>query len=55
MDEGPSPYFPGGRLAFDDTGKRVGAGLTIIQWQDGVPRTVFPNDIALSAPIWPSN
>jgi branched-chain amino acid transport system substrate-binding protein len=52
MDAGPSPYFPGGVLAFDDTGKREGAGLTIIQWQDGVPRTVFPEDIALSPPIW---
>ncbi|TGD64487.1 branched-chain amino acid ABC transporter substrate-binding protein [Tabrizicola sp. WMC-M-20] len=55
MDAGPSPYFPGGRLAFDDTGKREGAGLTIIQWQDGVPRTVFPDDIALSPPIWPQD
>ncbi len=55
MDAGPSPYFPGGSLSFDDTGKRVGAGLTIIQWQDGVPRTVFPNDIALSPAIWEAN
>ncbi|WP_230989664.1 ABC transporter substrate-binding protein [Devosia faecipullorum] len=55
MDAGPSPYFPGGTLAFDETGKREGAGLTIIQWQDGVPRTVFPADIALSPPLWETN
>lgn len=54
MDAGPSPYFPGGVLAFDDTGKREDAGLTIIQWQDGMPRTVFPEEIALSPAIWPS-
>jgi len=54
MDAGPSPYFPGGVLAFDDTGKREGAGLTIIQWQDGMPRTVFPEEIALSPAIWPT-
>jgi branched-chain amino acid transport system substrate-binding protein len=55
MDAGPSPYFPGGTLSFDETGKREGASLTIIQWQDGVPRTVFPSEIAISAPIWASN
>lgn len=55
MDAGPSPYFPGGTLAFDETGKREGAGMTIIQWQDGVPRTVFPTDIALSPAIWETN
>lgn len=54
MDAGPSPYFPGGVLAFDETGKREGAGLTIIQWQDGMPRTVFPEEIALSPAIWPT-
>lgn len=54
MDAGPSPYFPGGVLAFDETGKREGAGLTIIQWQDSMPRTVFPEEIALSPAIWPS-
>jgi len=55
MDAGPSPYFPGGTLAFDETGKREGAGLTIIQWQDGVPRTVFPTEIGLSPAIWEAN
>ena len=54
MDAGPSPYFPGGVLAFDEAGKREGAGLTVIQWQDGVPRTVFPEEIALSPAIWPT-
>jgi branched-chain amino acid transport system substrate-binding protein len=52
-DFGPSKYYPGGELAFDDKGRRKGASLTIIQWQNGVPVTVFPNDLALAEPIWP--
>nr|WP_224405046.1 ABC transporter substrate-binding protein [Afifella sp. IM 167] len=55
MDGGPSRYYPGGELKFDEMGRRVGAGLTIIQWQDGVPVTVFPDDLALAKPIWPGN
>jgi branched-chain amino acid transport system substrate-binding protein len=54
LDEGPSPYFPGGELKFDEKGRRVGAGLTIIQWQDGVPVTVYPPALAVSEPIWPA-
>jgi branched-chain amino acid transport system substrate-binding protein len=53
LDEGASPYYPGGELKFDETGRRVGAGLTIIQWQDGVPVTVYPPPLAVSEPIWP--
>ena len=55
LDEGPSPYYPGGELKFDDKGRRVGAGLTIIQWQEGKPITVFPPELAVSEPIWPTN
>ena len=29
-------------IKFDDKGRRVDAGLTIIQWQSGVPVTVYP-------------
>ena len=42
MDDGPSKFFPGGQIKFDDKGRRVDAGLTIIQWQSGVPVTVYP-------------
>jgi branched-chain amino acid transport system substrate-binding protein len=54
LDEGPSQYFPGGELKFDERGRRVGAGLTIIQWQDGVPVTVYPPELAVSKPLWPT-
>jgi branched-chain amino acid transport system substrate-binding protein len=53
LNEGPSPYFPGGELKFDEVGHRVGATLTVIQWQNGVPVTVFPEANAVAKPLWP--
>ena len=55
LDEGPSPYFPGGELKFDEQGRRVDAGLTIIQWQDGIPVTVYPPALAVAEPLWPAS
>lgn len=55
LDAGPSQHFPGGTLSFDEKGRREGASLTIIQWQDGVPVTIFPEDLAVAAPEWPKN
>jgi branched-chain amino acid transport system substrate-binding protein len=51
-DFGPSTFYPGGRIKFDDKGLRVGAELTIVQWQKGVPITVYPTDFAVAPPIW---
>ncbi|HEX2116727.1 MAG TPA: ABC transporter substrate-binding protein [Alphaproteobacteria bacterium] len=53
MDGGPSAYYPGGQIKFDERGRRVGAGLTIIQWQSGVPVVVYPENLALAKPLWP--
>ncbi|MBC7150660.1 MAG: ABC transporter substrate-binding protein [Rhizobium sp.] len=53
LDAGPAKYYPGGTLSFDDKGRREGASLTVIQWQNGVPVTVFPEDLALAKPVWP--
>jgi branched-chain amino acid transport system substrate-binding protein len=55
MDAGPSKYYPLGETKFDEKGRRVGAGMTIVQWQSGVPVTVFPPQLALSQPFWPKN
>lgn len=55
LDAGPSKYYPGGTISFDEMGRREGASLTIIQWQDGVPVTIFPEDLAVAEPQWPSN
>jgi branched-chain amino acid transport system substrate-binding protein len=40
-------------LKFDERGRRVGAELLIIQWQNGVPVWVYPKDNAVAEPIWP--
>jgi branched-chain amino acid transport system substrate-binding protein len=53
MDGGPAKYYPGGQLKFDEKGRRVGAGVTIVQWQNGIPVTVFPKEIAMAEPFWP--
>jgi branched-chain amino acid transport system substrate-binding protein len=53
MDGGPSRFYPGGLIKFDENGRRVGAGLTIIQWQSGVPVTIYPPELAMAKPIWP--
>jgi branched-chain amino acid transport system substrate-binding protein len=53
MDGGPSKYYPGGRIKFGPDGRRVGASLTIIQWQDGVPVTIYPPELAMAKAVWP--
>ena len=52
IDSGPSRFYPGGRIKFDDAGRRVNAGLTIIQWQKGTPITVYPPELAMAPPVW---
>src|SRR5215207_1316030 len=51
--EGPAKFFPGGRMKFDEQGRRVDADLVVVQWQNGVPVTVYPEASAVAQPIWP--
>lgn len=53
MEGGRTKYFPGGKMQFDEKGRRVGAGLTIVQWRNGIPSTVAPANLALAEPFWP--
>jgi hypothetical protein len=53
VNGGPAKYYPGGEMKFDAMGRRVGAGLAIIQWQSGVPVTIYPDNLAMTKPIWP--
>jgi branched-chain amino acid transport system substrate-binding protein len=53
LTDGPAKYFSGGRVKFDQNGRREGAGLLIVQWIKGVPVTVYPPSDAVSAPVWP--
>jgi branched-chain amino acid transport system substrate-binding protein len=54
LKDGAANYFPGGRIKFDASGRRVGAGLLIVQWQNGVPVTVYPAKDAVAKPLWPT-
>jgi branched-chain amino acid transport system substrate-binding protein len=54
VTDGPARYYPGGRVKFDDKGRRVGAELLIVQWQNGVPETVFPLSAAVAKAVWPA-
>ncbi len=55
MTDGPARYYINGRLKFDDKGQRVGAGIVIVEWLDGVVKTVYPPDAATAAPVWPKS
>jgi branched-chain amino acid transport system substrate-binding protein len=50
--DGPARFFPGGRLKFEDNGRRSGAALLIVQWQNGEPKVVYPPASALAKPVW---
>jgi branched-chain amino acid transport system substrate-binding protein len=54
ITDGPAKFFPGSHLKFDDKGRRVDAQLVIVQWQDGKPVTIFPDDMAVTKPVWPT-
>ncbi len=52
MTTGPALFFPGHHLQYDARGRRVGAKMVMIQWQNGVPVTVYPTDVAVAQPQW---
>ena len=51
--DGPARYYPGGRLKFEENGRRADAAVMILQWQNGVPVVVYPPASAVAKPIWP--
>jgi branched-chain amino acid transport system substrate-binding protein len=53
LRDGPAKYYPGSHLQFDSRGRRVDAGLVIIQWQGGKALAVFPPDVATAEATWP--
>ena len=53
LTDGPARFYPGARVKFDDKGRRVGATLLIVQWQNGAPETVFAPANATAKPLWP--
>jgi branched-chain amino acid transport system substrate-binding protein len=53
LTTGPARFFSGGRIKFEENGRRTGASLLIVQWQNGVPIAVYPPKEAVAPPIWP--
>jgi branched-chain amino acid transport system substrate-binding protein len=51
---GPAAQSFPGPIKFDDKGRRVDVPMIFAQWQNGVPTTVFPTDLALGKAVWPS-
>lgn len=54
LTDGPANYFPGGRIRFDEFGRRIDAELLVVQWQNGEPVTVFPESAAVADAVWPN-
>ncbi|MBV9824338.1 MAG: ABC transporter substrate-binding protein [Alphaproteobacteria bacterium] len=54
ITDGPAIYFPGSHIKFDEKGRRVDAQLVIVQWLDGKPVTIFPENMAVSKAVWPT-
>lgn len=50
--KGAAKFFAGDHIKFDDKGRRVDAPLVIIQWQHGVPVTVYPQGPGTANPRW---
>ena len=54
VTDGPARFFPGGRVRFDEHGRRMDTELLVVQWQGGEPKTVYPEHAAVAAPVWPT-
>jgi branched-chain amino acid transport system substrate-binding protein len=52
LKTGAAMYYPGHEVKFDKTGLREAAGPVVVQWQDSVPRTVYPADSATAKLFW---
>jgi branched-chain amino acid transport system substrate-binding protein len=52
MTDGPALFFPGHHLQYDAQGRRIGAQMVMVQWQNGRPVTVFPPDVATAEAKW---
>lgn len=51
ITEGPATMLASGKVAFEDNGQLADTTPVIVQWQDGKPYTVAPEEIASKDPI----
>jgi branched-chain amino acid transport system substrate-binding protein len=52
MTTGPALLFPGGHLQYDARGRRIGAKMVMVQWQNARPVTAYPPEVASAAAKW---
>jgi branched-chain amino acid transport system substrate-binding protein len=52
LTTGPAALSFPGPIRFDENGRRVDVPMIFAQWQNGVPVTVFPPELALAKPYW---
>jgi hypothetical protein len=50
---GPAALMQPGKIKFDENGWNKHVYPTMIQWQKGDPRTVYPEEAATNAVVWP--
>lgn len=50
LNSGPASFMPGGKIKFNDVGQNETSIPILIQWQDGVTRTVWPEKIQEAKP-----
>ncbi len=55
LKEGPATIAFPGPVKFDAAGHRIDAPIVIVQWQNGVPVTIYPTDRALASAKWPKS
>jgi len=53
ITDGAALLFPDGRLAYDEKGRRKGAKISIVQYQNAKPVLVYPEALAMSQAVWP--
>src|SRR5579863_2227424 len=54
LTTGPAAQSFPGPIKFDEKGRRVDVPMIFAQWQKGIPITVYPTELALAKPFWPS-
>jgi branched-chain amino acid transport system substrate-binding protein len=52
LNSGPAALSFPGPIRFDENGRRVDVPMIFAQWQNGIPVTVFPPELALAKPYW---
>ena len=53
LTTGPAASAYAGGVKFQPNGRRDRAVVLVVQWQNGVPVTVYPPEAAVADPIWP--